>query len=111
SPRAHLSLGQVLVDRWQASGAVPSPAELDEAAAAFETAYRLNPALTQALVGQGVVAARQGDPARAEQLLRQAVAEAADDPRPRAALRAFLDEVRAHRDRERNVGGPDLTNP
>jgi len=111
SPRAHLSLGQVLVDRWQASGAVPSPAELDDAAAAFETAYRLNPALTQALVGQGVVAARQGDPARAEQLLRQAVAKAPDDSGPRAALRALLDEVRARTNPGRNADGPDPADP
>jgi len=73
SPLAQLALGQVLVDRWQRSGAAPpSPAELDEAAAAFEAAYRLNSGLTEALVGEGVVAARRGDPARAERLLRQA---------------------------------------
>jgi protein O-mannosyl-transferase len=111
SPLAHLSFGQVLVDHWQNSGAVPSPAELDEAAAAFDAAYRLNPRLTRALVGRGVVAARQGDRARAEQLLRRAVAAAPDDPVPRAALRALLDEAHARAGPGRDVGGPDPAEP
>jgi protein O-mannosyl-transferase len=98
SPGAHLSLGQALVDRWQTSGAAPSRAELDEAGAEFETAYRLNPGLTAALTGQGVVAARRGDRARAEQLLRQAVAAVPDDPGPRAALRPLLNEARTRTD-------------
>ncbi|MFO0949948.1 MAG: hypothetical protein U0835_02120 [Isosphaeraceae bacterium] len=91
SPMGHLGLGHALLKRGEGSKSSGTPQELTEAAAAFAEAYRLNPTLTQALIGGGIVAAKRGDRAGAERLLRQAVESAPDDPEAQAALRSFLE--------------------
>lgn len=76
SPLAQLQLGNALVSRWQRhpSDRVP-PEELSEAELAFRAAWELNPTLTEALTGSGLVALRRGDRATAEQFFLKALAQ------------------------------------
>jgi cytochrome c-type biogenesis protein CcmH/NrfG len=78
------------MEQWRKAGESAGSEGLSNAASSFETARRLNPQLTEALVGQGVVASWQGDRAKAERLLRQAVTEAPTNPEARKALEDFL---------------------
>lgn len=88
SPNGNLSLGKALLARWNQRPGTPVPeGELAEAAAAFAAAYRLNPALTEALIGSGLVATRQGNYAACEAFLDAALAQAPDDPNALAAMR------------------------
>jgi tetratricopeptide (TPR) repeat protein len=95
SPLGQLQLGRAMLERWSKSAIVPTPDELREASAAFAAAYELNPRLTEALVGQGMVAARQGDYDKAREIIRKAEQRPPADPRALGALREFVDRASA----------------
>src|SRR5262249_48870038 len=88
SPRGNLWLGKALIARWNERPGEPVPdGELAEAAAAFRAAYQLNPTLTQALTGSGIVAARQKNWAGCEAFSNAALRQSANDPNALEALR------------------------
>jgi hypothetical protein len=88
SPKGNLWLGEALIAHWNKRPGMPAPAgELEEAASAFPAAYRLNPTMTDALIGSGIVAARQRNRAACESLLNTALAQSPNDPNALEALR------------------------
>lgn len=87
SPLGQLSLGEALIRSWgdRPGSSIPK-AELDEAAHAFKDAIELNPMLSEACLGLGMVASRRGDYVAAEAFFKQALARSPGDPKILKAL-------------------------